>query len=444
MPGQRAKCTNFGNCTKADSGDFIDIPIGGTPVCPICGKPLEILNSSAGRRSPAGLIIFIVLVAVGSLCVLAYRHFEAVHGTGGTAGTASGSVSAPTLNPGDALMYFERSDEKWLRQAADDYNSRHSSGPRIVLDYRGSREGKQDILYGKGQPVIWNPADTYWVDKLNMDWTNPAVGKHSDPVITDTRTIVSTRLVMVFTSDRASVFQAAMNEPKYQGKTWYLLYDIATKGWSDIGGSPSWGKHKFVQSDPTKSNGGMTSVALMYNEYRKNHQDASTSSPGFLKFMRGIEGAVVKFPDTTSKDLEALNQSNGAIDMAIAYEQNAIAAINKGQTDIKVVYPDPTAEIDFPGAVLNSAWVTSDEKTMADSFLDYLLTRDVQTQALKMGFRPAIADMRSDTDDELSTGALGSAGLSLDPPTVVRPVGTKLIDDLLFQWYKIYGAANGD
>jgi hypothetical protein len=52
--------------------------------------------------------------------------------------------------------------------------------------------------------------------------------------------------------------------------------------------------------------------------------------------------------------------------------------------------------------------------------------------------------MRSDTDDLLSNGALGSAGFTLDPPTVVRPVSAKLIDDLLFQWYKIYGAANGD
>ena len=69
--------------------------------------------------------------------------------------------------PGDALMYFERSDEKWLQQAADDFNKQNPGTARIILDYRGSREGKQDILYGKGHPVIWNPADTYWVDKLN-------------------------------------------------------------------------------------------------------------------------------------------------------------------------------------------------------------------------------------------------------------------------------------
>jgi ABC-type Fe3+ transport system substrate-binding protein len=452
MAGQRARCTNFGNCTKADNGDFIDIPVGGTPVCPICGKPLTPVPGGA-HKSPVGLIVFLVIVV--ALGFVGWHFLSARKAaTGGSTSSGSstssasssstGQTSEPTVNPGDALMYFERSDEQWLRQAASDYNDQHSTGPKIVLDFRGSREGKQDILYGKGQPVIWNPADVYWVDKLNMDWTDPSVGKHTSPAIVDSRTILSTRLVIVASGDRASVLQTAMVQPKYRGRTWSMLYDIATKGWSAVGGQASWGKLKLIQTDPTKSNSGMTTLALMFNEYRKSHPDAMPSSAGFLSFMRGIEGTVDQFPETTSKSLDAFVNGGGRYDMAIAYEQNAVAALDKGQTDIKVIYPDPTVEIDFPAAILSTPWVTDSEKSMASSFIDYLLSSDVQKSALKLGFRPALTDMRSDVDDEMSSGAHGTAGLQLDPPTVVRPVGAKLIDDLLFQWYKIYGAANGD
>ncbi|MGO8671770.1 MAG: substrate-binding domain-containing protein [Capsulimonadaceae bacterium] len=451
MANQRARCTNFGNCTKADHNEMVDIGIGGTPLCPVCGKPLTIVPTT--QRNPGGLVGFVLvglLIAAGALIVINKMHGSQPTPTTSTtpappAGTDfnQSSNAEPTLNPGDALMYFERSDETWLKQAAQDYNGLHPGQPRIVLDFRGSREGKQDILFGKGQPVIWNPADQYWVDKLNMDWTNPSVGNHSRQVIADgdARTILSTRFVLVAWSDRAGVLQAAMEKPEYRGKTWQLLYDAATKGWSAIGGDPSWGKLKLAQSDPTLSNGGQTALALMFNEYRKSHPDATPSSAGFLKFMRGIEGAVDRYQDTTSKAISALIQGGrGQYDVATGYEQNAVAQVDQGHTDIKVIYPDPTVEIDFPAAILSTTYVTDSQRDMASSFIAYLLTPGVQKQALTDGFRPVLADMRTDVDDALSNGARGSAGFQLDPPTVIRPVGTKLIDDLLFQWYKIYGS----
>lgn len=455
MATQRYKCTNFGNCAKADSAEFIDIPDGGNPLCPICSKPLTLVPTG-GRRSPIGAIVALLLLgllAFGAWKLLAGRK-AGPGGPGPGAGSATlpapppagtgvdpGATAPPVVNAGDALMYFERSDEKWLRQASEEFNQQNPGSQRIVLDYRGSREGKQDILYGKGQPVLWNPADLYWVDKLNLDWKNPAVGKHTSDAISDSRTILTTRYVLVMWQDRAKVFTAAMQRAEFRGKTWQLLETIATRGWAAVGGPASWGKLKLAQSDPVKSNGGMTTLALMFAEYGKTHPGATPSSAGFLSFMRGIEGAVPAFPETTSKGLEAmLKGGRGQYDMAVSYEVNSIAAVDKGQTDIAVVYPDPTVEVDFPAAVIQAPWVTADRARMAGKFVDYLLTRDVQKRAIDSGFRPALSDMRSDVDNALSSGARASAGFQLDPPTVVRPVGTRVIDDLLYQWYKIYGS----
>ena len=455
MPAMRGKCTNFGNCQKADSQEFIDVAPGVSPICPMCQRPLTMVPV-ARSGPPVGVIaaVVIALLVIGIL----FKVLSGKKESGGTpsmpvattpppssngpdlGSTPAGTQSDPQVHPGDALMYFERSDEKWLRVAAEDFNKQHESQPQIVLDFRGSREGKQDILYGKGKPVIWNPADTYWVDKLNLDWRNPSVGKHSDDVVGDSKTILSTRLVLVFWDDRAKVLASAMNRSEYRGKTWQLLYDIATQGWSKAGGPAAWGKLKLAQTDPTKSNSGQAALALMFSEYTKSNAGATPSSGGFMKFMKGVESSVSHFDETTSKSLDVmLKGSHDDIDGAVCYETNALSAVD-GHKDIRIIYPSPTVAINFPAAVVKADWVDEGEAKLANQFIDYLLTPDVQKQALQYGFRPAIDNMRSDVDNAFSAGDRGSAGFILDPTTVDRPVSTKIVDDLLFQWYKTYGS----
>ena len=453
MPAMRGKCTNFGNCQKADSQEYIDVPPGAAPICPVCQHQLTLVPA-ARSGSPVGAIVAVVVILL--LAGILFKMFGGHKSTGSPVASAvsagpaaadfgsapaAGAQGDPPVHPGDALMYFERSDEKWLRAAADDFNKQHAAQPQIVLDFRGSREGKQDILYGRGKPVIWNPADTYWVDKLNMDWRNPTVGKHAEDVVGDSKTILSTRLVLVFWDDRAKVLSSAMNGPNYRGKTWQLLYDIATQGWSKAGGPSSWGKLKLAQTDPTKSNSGQSALALMFAEYTKSNPGAAPSSAGFMKFMKGVEGSVPHFDETTSKSLETmLKGSHDDIDGAVCYETNALAAVD-GHKDIRIVYPSPTVAINFPAAVIKASWVDAGETQLANEFIDYLLTSDVQKQALQYGFRPALTDMRSDVDNAFSSGDRGAAGFTLDPTTVDRPVSTRIVDDLLFQWYKTYGSA---
>ena len=50
---------------------------------------------------------------------------------------------------------------------------------------------------------------------------------------------------------------------------------------------------------------------------------------------------MVKFEDTTSKGLESMiNGGESQYDMTVAYEVNAVSAVDKGTTNIQVVYTD--------------------------------------------------------------------------------------------------------
>lgn len=464
---QQGRCTNFGNCTKADNREVMTVPEGQEAKCPICDQRLTLMSKGGGRPSPLPLIFS----CLGCLGVLALGYFAfnfftkkkdtptttnqtANQPSGGGAGdfsSGSGSSSnnntttptdsgtktnastAPAVGVGDVLMFYERSNEAWIRKAAEDFNSQNP-GSSIVLDYRGSREGFREILDGKAQPVIWNPADTFWPDKLKEDWKkNP---KNTGEIVSANTPILKTKLVLVMGKDRAEKFGAAMRESKFRGKTWGLLHTLATKGWSEIGGEAAWGKLKLSHSSPVKSNGGMMTIAMMLAEYKLSNPAANQGTPGFLTFMKEIEAATGgEFTDTTSKGLDVFLKDRNRYDVAICYETNAIKAIVEGANDIKVVYPDATVDVKFPAATISGSWVSSERAALAKKFVDYLLTADIQKDAIQYGFRPA-REMRSELDAYFGDSKFSGAGLTTSPNTTNLSFDVKTLNDLVYRWNK--------
>jgi hypothetical protein len=351
-------------------------------------------------------------------------------------------VENKPAKPGDIVFMYGRSTKKWIEQAAEDFNKQNEGkwhiAPKAIS---GSRGAKQDILYGKEKPVIWSPADIYWTDKLNLDWRNPQVGKHNEDIIAETKPILKSLFVLLMWDDRAKLFDAAMQQPQYQGKTWTLLYDLSTKGWSAIGGSASWGKLKLAQTEATESNSGQAALVLMLLEYRRSHPGVSEADAGFLNFMRTIEGRVATFGDTTSKMVESFVAGGPqGSDMALCYESNAIQAIDKGATNLRVIYPDKTLATNYPAAILKADWVTSSQSEGARAFIDFLRTSDIQKRALDLGLRPAIDELRGAVDNALGTGSRATAGFKLDVPIEPeRPVSTKVIDGLIYVWDRSFG-----
>src|SRR5206468_4955187 len=112
--------------------------------------------------------------------------------------------------------------------------------------------------------------------------------------------------------------------------------------------------------------------------------------PGFIHFMRGIEDSVSRFGDTTSKQVEAfIEDGPNRADICLAYESNAIAMADKGVTNIRVIYPEPTVAASYPAAILKG-WATPEQVGGARTFVEYLLTPDVQRRAMESGLRPVL------------------------------------------------------
>ena len=70
QPGRTGKCTNFGNCTLADTGADIPIAEGSAAVCTECGRGLMVSQPPKGRSKVVGAVIaLVVLIAVLGLGV---------------------------------------------------------------------------------------------------------------------------------------------------------------------------------------------------------------------------------------------------------------------------------------------------------------------------------------------------------------------------------------
>lgn len=345
-------------------------------------------------------------------------------------------------------MLYEKSLQKWMEKAVAEVNRKSEGKGSIRVDYRGSRDGFREILDGKSQPVIWNPADVYWPQKLSAAWGDTKLraakyqGEDAESLApAEKEVIASTYLVMVMRPDRARIFQAAMGKSEYNGKTWKLLRDIAVNGWASVGGPTEWGKLKLIHTNPILSNSGTVSLALMLAEYRNDgHATATAQSPGFLNFMGDIERSMSgSAPETTSNVMKAfLDSGANAPDVAICYEVNAVDKINDGER-IQIVYPSPTIRVQFPARILKASWVDATQDADARAFLIYLNSPQVQEQLIAIGFRSARNDLRSVEDEILNTANLRGAGFILTGiATIDRPATVSDIDGLQSQWDALF------
>jgi ABC-type Fe3+ transport system substrate-binding protein len=125
-------------------------------------------------------------------------------------------------------------------------------------------------------------------------------------------------------------------------------------------------------------------------------------------------------------------------DLIWNYESVAISDMAAAQGrwgNLAVYYPRPTLWSNHPFVVLKGDWVTAPERTAARELRDYLLSADVQTKALALGFRPANPDVKVVSSDPASPwNRLKPYGVRLDVPAVAEVPSGEVTRLLLETW----------
>ncbi len=145
------------------------------------------------------------------------------------------------------------------------------------------------------------------------------------------------------------------------------------EGWDDIV-KPG---VKIVTPNPGSSGSARWNVLGAYGHVLANGGSESEAKDFLTKFFKNT----VALPGSGRDATTAF--SGGTGDVLISYENEAIIARASGE-DFDYVVPDDTLLIENPGAVLKDA----DPK--AKEWLEYLQTKDAQTEYAKFGFRPLV------------------------------------------------------
>ncbi len=364
-------------------------------------------------KQKAGLIVLAVFLLLGG--VLVYLKSKGGSDNGNGAGKPSDSAAPKGSTPAAAgpkvvlPFLFSTEKEEWLREAVDGFEKDHPEID-VQLEGKGSLDAVKSLLSGDKKPVLWSPGDSLVVNLFTNQWQ---LAKSKDPLVRDgtkwPRSLLLTPLVFVAWESRAKVLLGKDTE-----FNWKKLDDAVAskKGWSGLGGDAAWGFVKFGHTDPTKSNSGLQTLALMaYGFYDKQGQLSvnDVTAQGFQDFVKTIEvgrNSMDPSADSTGKFMSSWIQRGPSLyDVVVVYEALAISEVPRAVgrwENIRVFYPNINLWNDHPLCLLDTEWVTPEQKAAAKLLADYLMTPKVQQAALKRGYRPGNLDVpviTADTDN---------------------------------------------
>ena len=329
--------------------------------------------------------------------------------------------------------------EPWVRAAADQFNAQnpllegHSIHVTVVpmdgLSALSKWDREEFFVLGdrdretlsdeeKEQladfPTVWIPDSRYLVELVNVTYKEK-LGR--DVFLEDgeyrARPVAVSLLTWGIFESRAEVLQAAYGEV-----SWQAIHDAAQaeRGWPQIGEQASladptalnsWGFFKLAVPHPRKNVGGMAAIIAAAGEYydRSRIDVADLTSDAFLSWLEQALLSVTDFSAASQpgENLALFGYTTG--DVAQLLEADILVNMAGIQTRspemLLMRYPRYVTWFDFPFTVWVGPETTALEKNAALEFEKYLLSKDVQTQALAHGLRPVHSDVPVNSQDSL-------------------------------------------
>jgi len=293
----------------------------------------------------------------------------------------------------------------------------------IKLIVTGTHDSVIQILWGNVKPVAWSPASSIWIPYINLMWRK--LGNNYDIAPEDSPSLVLSPVVIAGWKNLVE---------QYNIKSFRDLYELAKI--KDF---------KFGHPDPRDSNGGTMAVVLEFAE-------AANKKPEELTVEDFTDSAVQEFVSTLESKAVYYGKSTGffgrwaaergpsQIHFFSVYEnvvlENSPKAEAKWGQPLVAVYPEKgTLLSDHPFVILNAPWVKAEEhKKIAEEYLSFLLSEEIQQRAQKYGFRPANLSVPLDT-----TRFSEAKGVRADMGGVeiLKPLPGEALEALFTVWIKV-------
>lgn len=302
-------------------------------------------------------------------------------------------------------------------------------------------------------PTVWIPDSRYLVELVNVTYKEK-LGR--DVFLEDgeyrARPIAVSLLAWGIFESRAQVLEAAYDEV-----SWQAIHDAAQaeRGWPQIGEQGNlddpdtlnpWGFFKLAVPHPRKNVGGMAAIIAAAGEYyeRSRIDVADLTNADFLSWLEEALLSVTDFSAASQpgENLALFGYTTG--DVAQLLEADILVNMAGIQTRspemLLIRYPRYVTWFDFPFTVWVGPETTALEKNAALEFEKYLLSKDVQIQALSHGLRPVHSDVPVDSPDSLFTRWRDQGAVTFVERTTAMRSPNRDVLLALLAWFDRYEA----
>ena len=385
-------------------------------------------------------VIFFVVIAVAVLIVAGSLVWRWVDNQ-----NTSGPVLPDAPDKLEVRVVCALPVEPWVQEAARQFNAGKHELEGVPVEVtiipmdgwtaKGRLErGEMDPL-----PTAWIPENRYLVDLVNVTYKE-RLGR--DVFLTDgeyrARPIAVSLLVWGIYESRAQVLEAA-----YGDITWQAIHDAAMLpgGWKDIGGEDDWLYFKLAISNPRKNISGLGAIIAAAGEYYDKTGIGSDEigNAGFQEWMKEILSSMSDLSGGayTVNDLALFGYSTG--DAGQLLESDLLTNMAGIQTrwadPLRIYYPTYVTWFDFPFTVWMGPETSALEKNAALEFEKFLLSEEMQRDALSRGLRPVNPDVPLDASGSLFVQWQDQGAMLVVPRTtrIKSPDRDTLVG--LLQWF---------
>jgi Ca-activated chloride channel homolog len=283
--------------------------------------------------------------------------------------------------------------ESWIDAVTDGFNRQGRPRPpesgSASMPFRRDRARVNEIKDGRAGPDevhATSPASDLYVNLINYE----AGEQQGGDLLKVEGFLVSSPVVI------------AVWEPVLA-----TLGPIDQVGWAEIFKRSGEGRFRYGQTNPETSNSGLSALIAQFYAGPRLRRD--TRFPGCRRprsriprcadFVAKVHESVIHYGRSTGFYADKMRDGRTRYaDAAVVYESDVIQANHlireKGLPFPKLVavYPaEGTFATNHPFAIVKRDWVDADEDEGAKRYFAYLMSPEVQAQALQYGFRPSVA-----------------------------------------------------
>jgi len=388
------------------------------------------------------IFLFIVATLAGAYWLFLHRAHTGNAGNdpangGSTALQPSGTATPRSGDTVEIGVAYGTEKKRWLENAVDEFaKSPEGRGITVNLIPMGSLEGAQAVVKEDKRINAWTPASTLYTETFLADYQV----KFSQNPILKQENLAYTPMVFIMWEQRYEAFIK-----KYKALSFDTISQAIAEpgGWDAIAGKPQWGVFKFAHTHPNQSASGLSTLMLMgytYHNKSKNLELADLLNLDFQKWLGTTENGVSSLSNSTGKLVqEMVLKGPSSFDCVFAYESTAIDFLQNAEGrwgKIRIVYPKYNLWNESPYYVLNVPWSTPAQRTVAETFMHFLLTEPIQRLSIPHGFRPANTAV-SVKFDQSPFVTYAPYGISDDLGTICEPPKGEVITNLLQIWQRL-------